>query len=71
MKPMICTSWAGRRSRSSPATTCRGSVVVASTSEAITPRVPLASSAQAPEQAVLGQPQRADVDAAGRWRRTA
>ena len=47
MKDMMSTSSAGIRSRRSPAITCCGSVVAARVSEAITPRVPLASRPQA------------------------
>ena len=47
MKPMICTSRLGTRSRSSPASRSRGSVVAASVRLASTPSVPLASRAQA------------------------
>ena len=53
MKPMICTSRRGTRSRSSPASRSRGSVVAARVRLASTPSVPLASSAQAAEQAGL------------------
>ena len=47
MKPRICTSWRGTRSRSSPASRSRGSVVAARVRLATTPSVPLASSPHA------------------------
>ena len=47
MKPMICTSRFGTRSRSSPASRSRGSVVAARVRLASTPSVPLTSSAHA------------------------
>ena len=48
MKPMICTSNGGIRSRSSPASSARGSVVAASSRLASTPRVPFTSRPHAP-----------------------
>ena len=47
MKPMICTSCVGTRSRSSPASRSRGSVVAARSRLASTPRVALVTSAPA------------------------
>ncbi len=67
MKPMICTSRCGTRSRSSPASRSRGSVVAARVRLASTPSVPLASSPHAASRpySASGQPEHVDPRARG------
>ena len=60
MKPMIWTSWWGKAARGRH--DVLGLVVVASTSEAMSPRVALATNAQAPSRPA-SETQRPDVDA--------
>ena len=62
MKPMICTSWPGRRSLSSPATTCAGFGGGGEHQRRHHTQRALGQERPGAEQAVLGQPQRTDLD---------
>ena len=68
MKPMICTSRSGSRSRCRPRSTSSGSVVAARVSEARTPRVPLTSSAGRGHEPGSDTVSAEDLGAAGRSR---